>query len=148
MHGVMDRAAHLLLVARSRRAAAPAAGVVPTQHQRFLSESTAVARSIGDRTHDAARVLRRRAIAPGRPRTFMIRPVMSYSSESTRAFSYTSLSSPCFTYGNTNWSSTIAASKNATIVSRSAATSLDDFAERRIASGCFARRAARSAWLK
>src|SRR5258708_22509214 len=33
-------------------------------------------------------------------------------------------------------SSTIAASKNATIVSRSAATSSDDFAERRIASGC------------
>jgi hypothetical protein len=28
----------------------------------------------------------------------MIRPVMSYSSESTRAFSCTSLSSPCFAY--------------------------------------------------
>jgi hypothetical protein len=34
-------------------------------------------RPIGDRTHEAARVLRRRAIAPGRPRTFMIRPVVS-----------------------------------------------------------------------
>jgi hypothetical protein len=33
-------------------------------------------RSIGDRTHEAARVLRRRAMAPGRPRTFMIRPVV------------------------------------------------------------------------
>ena len=32
--------------------------------------------SIGDRTHEAARVLRRRAIAPGRPRTIMIRPVV------------------------------------------------------------------------
>ena len=50
-------------------------------------------------------------------------------------------------YGSTIWSSTIAASKNAMIVSRSAATSSRDFAERRIASGCFARRAARSASL-
>jgi hypothetical protein len=65
--------------------------------------------------HEAARVLRRRAIAPGMARTFMVRPVVPYSSESTRAFSYTSLSSPCFAYGNTNWSSTIAASKNARI---------------------------------
>jgi hypothetical protein len=32
--------------------------------------------SIGDRPHEAARILRRRAIAPGRPRTFMIRPVV------------------------------------------------------------------------
>src|SRR6202521_1361069 len=62
-------------------------------------------------------------------------------------FSYTSPSSPCFAYGSTIWSSTIAASKNAMIVSRSAATSAGDFAERRIASGYFARRAARSASL-
>ena len=34
-------------------------------------------RSIGDRTHEAASVLRRRAMAPGRPRTFMIRPMVS-----------------------------------------------------------------------
>jgi hypothetical protein len=34
-------------------------------------------RSIGDRTYEAARALRRRAMAPGRPRTFMIRPVVS-----------------------------------------------------------------------
>src|ERR1035441_9673886 len=38
-------------------------------------------RPIGDRTHEVARVLRRRAIAPGRPRTFKIRPVLSYSSD-------------------------------------------------------------------
>src|ERR1700722_14758466 len=33
--------------------------------------------SAGDRAHEAASVLRKRAMAPGRPRTFMIRPVVS-----------------------------------------------------------------------
>ena len=65
----IDRAAHLLLVARSRRSrcaccACHCAGLTCSQ-------------PIGDRTHDAARVVRSRAIASGRPRTFMILPVAS-----------------------------------------------------------------------
>ncbi len=44
----------------------------------------------------AARLRRSRVMAPGRPRTFSTRPVSSYSSDRTRALSYTSPISPCF----------------------------------------------------
>lgn len=43
-----------------------------------------------------ARLRRRRAMAPGRPRTVSTRPFSSCSSDKTRALSYTSPSSPCF----------------------------------------------------
>ena len=42
-----------------------------------IGQRSASCRSIGDRTHDAARVLRSRARAAGRARTFMIRPLGS-----------------------------------------------------------------------
>jgi hypothetical protein len=48
----------------------------PSSSTRRMS-GDAVADRSANRTHEAARVLRRRAIAPGRPRTFMIRPLVS-----------------------------------------------------------------------
>ncbi len=60
----MDHAAHLLLVARGRIAVA-------------LDLASEIEATAGNPTQDAARVLRSRAIAPGRPRTFMIRPLVS-----------------------------------------------------------------------
>ena len=65
----IDRAAHLLLVARHRRTTAPAA--------RAIVHGLIYSQPICDLIHDAARVVRSRAIASGRPRTFMIRPVAS-----------------------------------------------------------------------
>jgi hypothetical protein len=44
---------------------------------RYGYERGRYSQSIRDRTHEAARVLRRRAIASGRPRTFIIRPLVS-----------------------------------------------------------------------
>ena len=49
----------------------------------------------GSMAQCAARLRRSRVMAPGRPRTFSTRPVSSYSSDKTRALSYTSPISPC-----------------------------------------------------
>ena len=63
----MDRATHLLLVARSRQVATPAA-----PSARF---DASTCRPVGDRAHGAAKDLRNRESVPGSPRTVMIRPL-------------------------------------------------------------------------